>query len=241
MSFVRALRDRIVAKLGGEERLARRWPAIRAALVTYHVVAVAVLAFPSPGGVMQRSSWENPTVQNEFRLWSERLRSLGLSLSQKELDSALWDLSGRYLEAREQVTAPFNPYANFAGTRQSWRLFVAPQRYPVRLEISVREQGAWRLVYATRSGEHTWLRETLERYRLRRATFQTTWPKERRHFNTLCDWLATRAARDFPEATELMVQQRRYRTPAPAEARAGETMLEPTYIAREVRDLVGRR
>jgi hypothetical protein len=237
----RGLVRRIAAKLGGSDRWARRWPTIRAALVTYHVLAVVVLAFPSPGGVMHRPSWENPTVQNEFRIWSERLRSLGLDMTQRELDRTLWDASKRYLRARDHVIAPFTPYATYAGVRQSWRLFVAPQRYPVRLEIAVREQGKWRDVYVTRSSEHTWLRETLNLYRMRRASFQTAWDRERPHFNTLCDWLADRAARDFPEATELMVRQLRYRTPAPAEARAGQTVLEPKYLAREVRDLGSRR
>lgn len=236
MSRLSALRARI------PERWIRRWPTIRAVLVAYHVVAVFVLSFPSPGSVMQRSSWKNPTVQNEFRLWSERLRGVGLSLTQAELEDHLWNLAQRYLEVRRVTDAPFHPYAQYAGARQSWRMFVAPQRYPVRVEVSVREgNGPWRLVYQSRSDQHTWLAEKLNRYRLRRAMFQTAWERERGAYLTFCDWLADQAARDFPEATELMVRQLRYRTPAPAEARAGETILEPEYLTREVRDLKARR
>ncbi|AKT40933.1 hypothetical protein [Chondromyces crocatus] len=235
MSLTGALRARI------PERWIQRWPTIRAVLVTYHVIAVFVLAFPTPGGVMQRSSWENPTTQNEFRLWTERLRNFGMEITQKELETELWDFAERYLDVRRTTDAPFRPYAEYLGVRQSWRLFVAPQRYPVRVEVSIREGGTWRLIYQSRSSEHTWRATQLNRYRLRRAMFQTAWERERAAFKTFCDWIADQAAADFPEATEVMVRQLRYRTPAPAEARAGETILEPTYLSREVRKLKEHR
>ncbi|HSN99635.1 MAG TPA: hypothetical protein VLS89_15175 [Candidatus Nanopelagicales bacterium] len=235
MSRLDALRARI------PESWVKRWPTVRAVLVTYHVLAVVVLAFPTPGAVMQRSSWNNPTAQNEFRLWSERLRGVGVDLRQEQLEDWLWHFAHRYLEVRRTTDAPFRPYAEYAGVRQSWRLFVAPQRYPVRVEILVKEGNAFRLVYQSSSPEHRWFAEKLERYRMRRSMFQTAWEKERAAFMTFCDWIADQAARDFPDATEVMVRQLRYRTPAPAEARAGETILEPKYISREIRDLRSRR
>jgi hypothetical protein len=92
-------------------------------------------------------------------------------------------------------------------------------------------------VYQTRSEEHTWQRELFDRYRMRRVVFMTGWEREQRHYETLCDWIAERAARDFPDAKEVMIRQLKYRTPAPSEARAGQKLLEPKYVAREVRDL----
>lgn len=230
-----ALTDAIRARI--PDALRRRWPSIRAALVAFHVAAVVVLSLPSPGGVMQRSSWDDPTVQNEFRIWSDRLRGVGVDVSPVRLDRWLWDVAQRWLSVREGITAPFQPYTTYAGTRQSWRMFSAPQRYPVRLEISVREPSGWRKVYETRSQELAWERDTFDAYRMRRVVFMTGWDKERRNFETLCDWIARRAARDFPEATEVMVRQQKYRTPVPAEARAGQRVLEPKYIGHEVRDL----
>jgi hypothetical protein len=216
----------------------KRWPAVRAVLVTYHVLALVVLSFPSPPSGMQRSAWENPTVQNEFKLWAARISSLGWELDAKSLDALLWDVSKKYVAGREKVVAPFDPYTTYTGARQSWRMFVAPQRFPVRIEVSVREGSRpWQKVYESRSAEHAWLAHLLEKYRLRRIVFATAWDKDARQFKMLCDWLAKQAARDFPAATEVMIRQQRYRTPTPEEALLGKTILEGQYLAREVRKL----
>lgn len=220
------------------ERWIKRWPAIRAVLVAYHVLALLVLSFPSPPSGMKRSAWENPTVQNEFKLWAERLSGLGWEMSTAELDAKLWDLSQSYVGAREKAIAPFVPYGEYAGARQSWRMFVAPQRFPVRLEVMVREgRGAWKKVYESRSEEHAWLAGLFEKYRLRRVVFATSWDRDGRHYKMLCDWIAAQVARDFPAATEVQIRQLRYRTPTPAEALEGKTVLEGQYQGREIRKL----
>lgn len=232
MSPLDAIRRRI------PERWVQRWPAIRAVLVAYHVLGLVVVSFPSPPSGMQRSAWQNPTVQNEFTLWAERLSSMGWKMTTAELESNLWALSTRYVAGREKVTKPWEAYVTYSGARQSWRMFVAPQRYPVRIEISVREgAGAWRKVYESRSQEHQWLSHLLEKYRLRRVVFATAWDKDARHFKMFCDWIAKQAARDFPGATEVQIRELRYRTPTPEEALAGRTRLEEKAIARETRKL----
>lgn len=232
MAALDAVRRRI------PERWARRWPVVRAVLVGYHVLALVVLSFPTPPSGMQRSAWENPTVQNEFKLWAERLSALGWEMSARELDWMLWGFSKKYVAGREKVAAPFDGYATYGGVRQSWRMFVAPQRYPVRIEVSVRQgAGAWRKVYESRSEEHRWLSHVFEKYRMRRVVFATAWEKEGRQFKMLCDWIAGQAARDFPAATEVQIRQIRYRTPAPEEALAGKTSLEDKVLLRESRKL----
>jgi hypothetical protein len=219
------------------ERWVRRWPTIRALLVGYHVLAVLVLAFPAPPGNMQRKAWENPTVQDELAQWSARLRGLGADVSASELDDTLYGLAKRYHAGRARVIAPFEPYATYAGVRQSWQLFAGPQRYPLRLEVSLREgAGKWRTIYESRSDEHHWRSDLFERYRMRRVVSMTTWG-DKHQLDMLCDWIATQAARDFPAATEVMIRQFRYRTPSPAEALEGKTALEGKYISREVRKL----
>lgn len=220
------------------ERWRARWPAIRAVLVAYHVLAVLVLSFPSPPSGMKRSAWDNPTVQNEFKLWADRLSAVGWKMTTAELDAKLWELSKHYVGAREKVIAPFVPYVERSGARQSWRMFVAPQRFPVRLEVMVREgRGPWKKVYESRSDEHAWLAHLFEKYRLRRAVFATAWDKDSRHYKMLCDWIAAQAARDFPAATEVQIRQLRYRTPTPEEALAGKTVLDGQYLGRELRKL----
>lgn len=232
MAVLDAIRQRI------PERWVKRWPTVRAVLVTYHVLALLVLSFPTPPSGMQRAAWQNPTVQNEFQLWSARISSLGVDMDAKKLDALLWDFSMKYVAGREKVAAPFEPYTRYSGARQSWRMFVAPQRFPIRIEILVRQPDkSWKKVYETRSKEHTWLAHLLEKYRLRRVVFSTAWDQENRHFKMLCDWLAVQAARDFPDGMELQVRQIRYRTPSPEEALAGKEMLETSTIAREIRKL----
>ncbi len=87
----------------------------------------------------------------------------------------------------------------------------------MRIEISVREGGEWRKVYESRAPEDAWLHPIFEKYRMRRVVYATAWDNPR-HFKHLCDWIATQAARDFPNATEVMIRHLRYRTPTPAEA-----------------------
>lgn len=232
MSLGDAVRRRI------PDRWIQRWPAVRAVLVAYHVLAVILVAFPSPPGNLSRGAWDNPTIQNEFRLFAERLRAVGVHKTPKELDADLYALAKKYLSVRDKVTAPFAPYATYAGVRQSWRMFVGPQRYPVRIEVNIRDKpgGEWRKVYESRAPEDAWLHATFEKYRMRRVVYATAWDNPRQ-FKQLCDWIAARAARDFPQAVEVMIRHLRYRTPTPAEALAGETTLEPKYTAKEIRKL----
>lgn len=235
MSLAEALRRRV------PERWARRWPTIRAALVTYHALAVVLVAFPSPPpNNMSRASWENPTVQNELKQWAERLRGAGVDITTEQLDARLYALAKRYLAVRERVIAPFEPYGTYLGARQNWQLFVAPQRYPVKLEVSVREGGAWRTVYASRSSEHTWRADLFEHYRMRRVLLFITWEGDR-DFKSFCDFVAARAAEDFPGATDVMIDKIRYRTPTPEEALAGVETPESKRIGREQRRLGAKR
>jgi hypothetical protein len=161
---------------------------------------------------------------------------VGIHKTTKELDGDLYALAKSYLSVRDKVVAPFEPYSTYAGVRQSWRMFVGPQRFPVRIEVSVREGGDWRKVYESRAPEDAWLHPIFEKYRMRRVVYATAWDNPR-HFKHLCDWIATQAARDFPNATEVMIRHLRYRTPTPAEALAGQTTLESKYVAKETRKL----
>lgn len=231
MSVLAPLRARV------PERWAKRWPTLRAILVTYHVLAVGLLAVPAPYGVMTRSLWQEPTVHDEFRAWAGHLGAVGVDVTPAELEESLWNASGRFLSARDVVIAPFKPYERYAGVAQSWRMFGAPNLYPVRLEISVMEGGRWGRVYTSRSDEATWMRRWFDDHALRRAVFKGALAKNKPRFEVFCDWLAERAARDFPEATHLLVRQYRYRIPTPAEAREGKTETEGRYESRELRSL----
>lgn len=197
------------------------WPHVRAVLIALHVVAITLQALPSPGGAMKRSSWREPTVQGELAAWTDRLNALGWKGDQQHLEQDLWDFASEFVKVRRRVLAPFAPYYRYAGTFQSWRMFVAPHRHPARLHIEVHRRGAWEPVYVARDAQHDWLAPKLDHDRLRAQVFRLSWPAYKTTYSRFVDWVARQAASDFPDATRVRVRFWRYRTPSPAEVRSG--------------------
>lgn len=205
----------------GGHRGRAAWRQLRALLVLVHVVAVGLAALPAPEGGMNRAAWKDPTVQDELNTWAARLRAAGLDLGDEEFQAVLWNLGTRTIAARKLVLRPLQPYYRFLGTHQSWRMFVAPHRYPARLHIDVEEGGAWRPVYVARSPEYRWRARQLDDDRMRAAIFRYAWPAYARAWRSFSAWVATRAAADFPEARRVRLRYDKRRTPSPAEVEAG--------------------
>lgn len=193
----------------------------RAAFVVFHLAAITAMAFPAPGGGMSKTAWRQPTVQAEFRAWSQRLDAIGLSMTSEELEERAWDFSTKFMGVRTSLLKPFGPYYKYAGTRQSWRMFVAPQRFPSALEIRVRETGTWRTVYQARSAEHDWAAAEFDHDRMRSAIFRYGWPHFRGAYRRMSDHYARRALVDFPDADAVQTRMYQYRTLSPEEASSG--------------------
>jgi len=206
----------------GSPRRQSLWRQLRALLVMVHVVAVMLAAIPAPEGGMNRAAWKDPTVQDELNSWAARLRAAGLDLSDEEFQAGLWSLGTRYSAARKLVLRPLQPYYRFLGTNQSWRMFVAPHRYPARLHIDIEEGGRWRPVYVARSPEYRWLARQLDDDRMRAALFRYAWPAFAKGWRSFSAWVATRAATDFPDAQRVRLRYDKRRTPSPVEAQAGQ-------------------
>ncbi len=200
----------------------RWWRQLRAVLVLVHVAAILLAAIPAPEGGMNRAAWKDPTVQDELNAWAARLRSAGMELGDEEFQAALWSVGTRYTAVRSFVLRPLRPYYRYLGTNQSWRMFVAPHRYPARLHIDVEEDGAWRPVYVARSPEYRWRARQLDDDRVRAALFRYAWPAYARSWRAFAAWVAARAAADFPGAQRVRLRYDKRRTPSPAEALAGE-------------------
>jgi hypothetical protein len=194
---------------------------VRAFLLLLHVIAVALMAVPAPEGGMSRAAWKDPTVQGEFDAWVTRLRAWGVPVRRDRFEAQLWEFAVAYTDTRKALLAPFSPYYDYAGTRQSWRMFVAPHRFPARLHIDIREGGKWRPIYVERSDDAVWMRRMLDHDRFRSAVFRYSWPQYRKTYEQFCTWLAKRAAHDFPGADRLRVRYFKYRTPSPEVVRAG--------------------
>jgi hypothetical protein len=197
------------------------WPQVRAALIALHLIAITLMAVPSPQGGMSRAAWKEPTVQGEFAAWAGRLDRVGIHLTTAELEERLWDAAVLYEDVRDTVLAPFMPYYRYCGTWQSWRMFVAPHRYPSRLHIEVREGESWRPIYIARSDQFAWHRRQLDHDRMRAAVFRYAWRHYRRRYSTFGRWVAGQVAQDFPDAEEVQLRFYKYRTPSPVEVRSG--------------------
>lgn len=193
----------------------------RALFVALHLFAVSFMALPSPGSGLNRAAWSEPTVQGEFQSWTQILGMVGIELTVPELEEHLWTLGHGYESVREWVLWPFMPYYRHLGTFQSWRMFVAPHRYPGRLQIRVHEDEQWRVVYEARSDEHTWHRAWFDHDRMRASVFRYSWKHYRNSRRRFTDWVARQAAHDFPEADRVEVSWMRYRTPSPQEVTRG--------------------
>lgn len=195
---------------------------MRALLIALHLFAITAMALPSAGGVgLQRQAWSDPTVQDEFAAWTGRLNALGWTGDSEQLQDTAFAVVSAYERARSSVLAPFQPYYRYCGTWQSWRMFVAPHRYPARLHIDVLDDDGWRPVYRARSSIHAWRAEQLDHDRFRSSIFRYAWPSYRRGYREFVDWLKVQAASDFPDARKLRVRFYKYRTATPDEVRTG--------------------
>jgi len=192
-----------------------------AVLVITHVVAITLAALPSPGGGLNLRDWDQPTVHGEFEGWRARLDGVGVHLTTRHLKGQIYRFARGYSDARRATLRPFEAYYRYVGANQSWRMFVAPHRHPSRLRVRVRQGGSWRLVYQARSPVYTWLGPQLDHDRFRSALFRYGWgQKLPGSYRSFTEWVARRAAHDFPDADEVEVGFDAYETPTPEQVRA---------------------
>jgi hypothetical protein len=196
------------------------WRHGRAALVTLHLAAILVLAFPAPpDSAVDRSQWNDPRFRAELTAWTERLNTLGLNVTGGQLEDALFTSACAYLETRNALARPFHFYYTYCGTYQSWQMFPAPDREPTRLSVEVEERGRWRTVLVERDPAYPWLDGWLSHHRMRPVVFCLGGnPAE---FQPFAAWLAEQAGRDFPLAERVRVRYVKCLTPSPEERRAG--------------------
>lgn len=186
-----------------------------AAFLVFHLVAITVRALPAPDAALDRASWGDPTVQKELAAWSRRL-----GVPQPRLEERLYALAERSVRVRDTLVAPFARYYEVFGTFQSWQMFVAPHRHPARLRVEVQEGGSWTPVFV--EGQDGWLSRELSDTRFRSVIFRLGWPgfeSARQHF---ADFVARRAARDFPRASQVRLVLSRADTPSPEQVLRGE-------------------
>lgn len=193
--------------------------ALRALLVTMHVLVVVLSAVPSPEGGMDRRSWEEPTVRAELKVWAQRLGQ-----PEEVFKERLWGLAKGYSAGLDVVLAPVRRYERLTGTAQSWKMFVAPHRFPARLRIEARgaADADWERVYEARSEEATWMRRALDHERLRASVFRWSWPRYRTVYRHGCEALARKIFSERPDLSEVRCSLGRSRSPSAEELAQNE-------------------
>ncbi len=192
------------------------------AVATFHVLTITLMAIPGvPDGYLSRADWQLPVPQVEFAAWADFLNGLGFDLTPKELEDRLWKAATGYAHVRKKVLAPFQWYYQYCGTRQSWRMFSAPNLEPTRLYIDVREAGGWRAVFVEGARDHAWLGRQLNHEHMRTALYTLVMfdTDNKDKLRELAQWAAVRAVRDFPQAERLRLRVHHYPTPTPQEVR----------------------
>ena len=192
----------------------RWWPHLRTLLISIHLLAVCLKAIPAPEGAMNKGDWKNPTVQAEFKSWAGNFNAMGIQVTQTELENHLWILAKGYMKVRRGVLKPFQPYYKYAGADQNWRLFVAPHMYPSKLHIDMYIDEKWIPVYQPFS-EYRWNERLIETSRFRPAIFRYSWKRYRKHYRKMGEFMAKKAAVDFPQATNMRTRWWSYRSPSP--------------------------
>lgn len=203
-----------------------------------HIVALILLAIPDAAGPgLRRSAWKNPTVQNELGAWAHRLRAAGWEISKEELEARMWVVAKTWTAWMVAVRAPLQPYTEYAGVRQRWRMFVAPHRHPAKLVIDVESDGQWTPIYTSRSPDLDWDHWTMDHTRMRSMLFRYAWKEYRRFYRSYARWVARRVFEDFPEASRVRVRWYGFRTPTPEEVREDRVppgrYRQPQIFARE--------
>jgi hypothetical protein len=209
-------------------RWRRALPHALAAFVLFHVVAMLVLAIPAPSAARDKRAWRDAAVQAELRLWAN-----SLGVEPKALEGALWTLATTWFELRGTLAKPFDRYARALGTRQGWSMFAAPDRFPARLEIAVRDgkDAPWTLVYRSRDDVYAWQRPLFDHDRVRKILFYQSWPGRQALQRRFEAAVAVLAARDFPNATHVRVARIKLTSQSPAERAQGQELV--TAIERE--------
>ena len=198
------------------------WPHVRAGLVALHVVSLVVLSLPEAGDVHDPRRWQTENARADLRQMAARLTAWGWSIDEHGLERALWSAGDAYLQVQRPLAAPFEVYAELTGSRQGWTMFASPQRHPAELHVDVEEGGEWQPLQRPHSDQHAWNRRQLEHNRFRKFLGRFARGFHQRHYDEAARWLATKAAREHPEASRVRVRLFRYATLPPERVRAGE-------------------
>ena len=197
----------------------RAWPHLRAAIVAVHCVAIALSALPNPAEGLNRKNWADPTVQAEFDRYAG-----WLGMESMALQDQAYAIAKVAAKSRAAIVEPFDPYLRVLGIRQNWRMFVAPHRWPTRIEIAGSVDGqTWEPVYFEADPTLRWNADAFDTEPYTGMLFRWGWTSYAKDYDRGCKGLARLLAADRPDFTKVRCRAWKSTTISAAQARAGET------------------
>jgi hypothetical protein len=187
----------------------RSWPQLRAALVTFHVVALVLVNVPAPTGSPLALTGHDASAGEELATWARVLH-----VPPAELARELLTIRAAWLSSRARILGPFDAYQRLVGAQQPWQMFSAPNRAPARLVIEVMSAGglAWSFVGGLPLGD--WRPLLFNSERLRSFTNATAREADHAQLDALCDALGRLALADHAGATQARCRVLLQRSPA---------------------------
>ncbi len=192
---------------------------LRNLFIGLHLLAVTLIALPSPAGQMSEKRFAAPATQQLFARVATLLGGIGVDTSAGAISDFSWVAGRGIVAVRTAVLAPLQPYYTLAGTRQSWRMFTDISAHQGRIEIIAERDGEQEVLFIDNTA-HRWQAQLLEQERVRSIRSAFSRRKNKRHYLRLCRWLAAQAAEDFPSADALIVQMRALTLAGPEVVRA---------------------
>ncbi len=193
-------------------QLARhRWRWVLALCAVYVALALWI-ALPGGGRLQDRSLWDHPSTQAQFRAWATLLSRFGFEADADSLRERTWSWTQRYVELRRKWVWPVHEVALQLGIDQSFRMFSNPQTVPSLLVVELDRGAGFEPIYVARSSEHRWNARQLEHHRIRKVVGRVARGGYEAQWRALTRWLARRASCDFSDGERLRVRLYRSRT-----------------------------
>lgn len=175
------------------------WPEVRAALLAFHVVAVALLAIPG-AGLRSTKGLRSRTLQADVADYAARL-----GMTPAELTGVIESVAAKALVVQRGL-APFELYAQVTGAKQGWAMFASPQRHPSEVHVEGRgADGRWVFLYRPHDPEATFMGGFMRHNRVRKFTGRFARAARRSNYDGLAAHLARRACMEKEELAEVRV------------------------------------
>jgi hypothetical protein len=208
-------RERLRRRRGSLGIGEKNWKKLRALLLSVLIAWNVVGAYPTPGDVTEEKLKEG-VAKKELDRWVRRLRGFGVDTDHERLGRWYAGFANGVNAVRNFVMAPIQPFMDFTGTQQGWRLFSLPNERPHVLRVTGERKGKRRVLYETWSPSRTFLKETLE-FRRVRALYNPSSSGPPNTYDAFARRLSERVFERKPELESMTVLLEQRHTTLPGE------------------------